>query len=177
MRKKKAIFLDRDGVVNIPIIKNGKSFAPRKLNDFKFYPYTKDNIQKLKNNNYMIFIITNQPDIGNNLLNKNILDQMHYRIKKYIPIDGISTCLHSQKDGCKCRKPKPKMIKDIVNKYKINVIRSFMIGDRKSDILAGKSAGCRTIFIDRNYFEIKPKVQDFTVKSMNQAVLTILNNS
>jgi D-glycero-D-manno-heptose 1,7-bisphosphate phosphatase len=158
-------------------VKNGKSFAPRTLNDFKFYPYTINNIKKLKKNNFMIFVITNQPDIGNKLLNKNTLNQMHNKIKKFTLIDGISACLHSQKNKCKCRKPKPKMINDIVNKYNINILRSFMVGDRASDILAGKSAGCKTIFIDRNYVEIKPNVQDFTVKSMNQAVITILNNS
>jgi len=157
-------------------VKNGKSFAPRKLVDFKFYPYKKNNIKKLKEQNFMIFVITNQPDIGNKLLKKNTLDQMHNKILKFTLVDGISACLHSQKNMCNCRKPKPKMINDIVNKYNINILRSFMVGDRASDILAGKSAGCKTIFIDRNYSELKPKMQNFTVKSMNQAVITILNN-
>lgn len=177
MKKRKAVFLDRDGVVNIPIVRNGKSFAPRELNEFKFYPYTKFNFKTLKKNNFLIFIITNQPDIGNNLLKKESLFKMHQKIKKNLLIDGISVCAHSQKDNCKCRKPKPKLIIDIIKKYQINVLKSFMVGDRESDIIAGKSAGCKTIFINRNYQELKPKVQDFTVKSMNQAVLTILNNS
>jgi histidinol phosphatase-like enzyme len=69
------------------------------------------------------------------------------------------------------------MIEQLSKKYSININNSFMIGDRASDIKSGKLAGCKTIFIDRNYSEKKPKNQDFTVKSMNQAVKIIQINS
>ena len=69
------------------------------------------------------------------------------------------------------------MILDFAKKYSIDISKSFMIGDRASDIQSGILAGCRTIFIDRNYSEKKPNEQDFSVKSMNQAVKIIKNNS
>ena len=79
---KKAIFLDRDGVINKCIVTKKKCYAPKLLKDFKLFPYTKINIQKLKKMNFMVFVVTNQPDIGNNLIAKEILTQMHLILKK-----------------------------------------------------------------------------------------------
>jgi len=80
--KNKAIFLDRDGVLNKCIVKNRKCFAPKKIKDFKLYPYTKINLQTLKKMGFMLFVITNQPDIGNKFISKQTVEKMHLILKK-----------------------------------------------------------------------------------------------
>ena len=78
----KAVFLDRDGVINKPIIINGKSYAPRKLKDFKIFPKVKNDVKELKNKGFKVFVVTNQPDIANKLMKKKALNDMHKLLKK-----------------------------------------------------------------------------------------------
>tara|TARA_B110000008_G_scaffold276425_1_gene315687 strand:+ start:450 stop:989 length:540 start_codon:yes stop_codon:yes gene_type:complete len=170
----KVIFLDRDGVINKPQIKNGKGYAPRFLKDFKIYSSVKNDIKKLKENGYKIFVITNQPDVNNKLIKKKTLNAMHKILKKKVSVDKILYCPHDKKENCKCRKPKIGLIKNAIKGKKIYLKESYMIGDRASDIEAGYKAGCKTIFINKNYSELKPKKQDKTVKSLNAAVNYIL---
>jgi D-glycero-D-manno-heptose 1,7-bisphosphate phosphatase len=170
----KVIFLDRDGVINKPWIKNGKGYAPRFLKDFKIYSSVKSDIKKLKENGYKVFVITNQPDVNNKLIKKKTLNAMHKILKKKVLVDKILYCPHDKKENCKCRKPKTGLIKNAIKGKKIYLKKSYMIGDRASDIEAGIKAGCKTIFINKNYSESKPKKQDKTVKSLNAAVNYIL---
>ena len=170
----KAVFLDRDGVINKPIIIDGKCYAPRLLKDFKIFPKVKSDIKKLKNRGFKVFVITNQPDIGNKLLKKKTLNEMHSLLKTKVPIDKIYFCPHTKNDRCKCRKPKPGMIIKASNNLKIRLKESYVIGDRKTDIDAGLKVGCKTIFVNHNYDEKKPTKQEKTVKSLNAAVKYIL---
>ena len=84
--KKKAVFLDRDGVINRGIVKNGKCYAPKHLKDFKLYPSTKSSIEKLKRLKFLIFVVTNQPDIGNKFVSRKIVNQMHFLLKKKLQL-------------------------------------------------------------------------------------------
>ena len=170
----KAVFLDRDGVINKPIIIDGKCYAPRLLKDFKIFPKVKSDIKKLKNRGFKVFVITNQPDIGNKLLKKKTLYEMHSLLKAKVSIDKIYCCTHIRSDRCKCRKPKPGMIIKASNESKINLKESYMVGDRKIDIDAGLKAGCKTIFVNNNYYEKRPTKQEKTVKSLHAAVKYIL---
>ena len=170
----KAVFLDRDGVINKPIIISGKSYAPRLLKDFKIFPKVKDDVKKLRNSGFKVFVITNQPDIGNKLIKKKILNEMHKLLKAKVPVNKIYFCPHTRNDGCKCRKPKPGMIVKASNESKIYLKESYVVGDRKKDIDAGLKAGCKTIFVNRNYDEKKPTKQEKTVKSLHAAVKYIL---
>ena len=170
----KAVFLDRDGVINKPIIIDGKCYAPRLLKDFKILPKVKSDIKKLKNKGFKVFVITNQPDIGNKLLKKKTLNEMHSLLKAKVPIDKIYFCPHTRNDRCKCRKPKPGMIIKASNDSKIRLKESYVVGDRKTDIDAGLKVGCKTIFVNNNYYEKKPTKQEKTVKSLHTAVKYIL---
>ena len=173
----KAVFLDRDGVINKTIIIDGKSYAPRLLKDFKIFPKVKSDVKKLKNNGFKVFVITNQPDIGNKLLKKKTLNEMHSLLKTKVSIDKIYYCPHTRSDRCKCRKPKPGMIIKASNESNIYLKESYMVGDRKIDIDAGLKAGCKTIFVNNNYYEKKPTKQEKTVKSLHAAVRYILKKN
>ena len=172
----KAIFLDRDGVINRGFVVNGKSYAPRRIEDFKLLPYVKESIKKLINNGFLIIIVTNQPDISNGLLSLDVLHLMHNKLRKKLAVTDIYFCPHSKNENCECRKPKPGMIVAAAKKYKINFSKSFLVGDRASDIEAGKKVGCRLIFINRNYKEPKPISQEKTVNNLKRATHYILKN-
>ena len=170
----KAVFLDRDGVINKPIIIDGKSYAPRLLKDFKIFPGVKSDVKKLRNNGFKVFVISNQPDIGNKLIKKKTLTEMHKILKAKVSVNKIYFCPHTKIDRCKCRKPKPGMIIKASNESKIYLKESYVVGDRKTDIDAGLKVGCKTIFVNHNYDEKKPTKQEKTVKSLNAAVKYIL---
>ncbi len=172
VKKKSAIFLDRDGVLNIPIIKNKKSFAPLKINQFRLYPNVVKLCKKLKKK-YLLIVVTNQPDIKKGKLNINQMNLMHEKLKKKINFDEIYFCSSFSAKSF-YRKPNPGMLIKSINKFNIDVKKSYLVGDRWSDIEAGKKVGCKTIFIDRNYDEQKPTKPDYIVKSFSQACKKIL---
>ena len=101
---------------------------------------------------------------------------MHQKLREKTKVDDVYLCAHRQDEGCECRKPKPGMLFEASAKYGIDLRNSFMVGDRASDIEAGKKAGCRTIFINRHYAEPRPENQDVTVNSLQKAVNYILSN-
>jgi len=171
----KVIFLDRDGVLNIPFLINGKSYAPKKKSEFKFYPYTKKNCNHLIKLGYTLIVITNQPDISKGTLKFNELKKMHKKLKEELNIKKIYTS-HSLNNKNINRKPNPGLLIKAVKQFNININKSYMIGDRKKDMEAAKNIGCRSIFIDRNYHETKPKTQIYSCRSFNKAVKFIKKN-
>lgn len=172
----KALFLDRDGVINRSFVDHfGKPRAPRRYKDFTFLPYVKKYIDKIKKHNFLIFVVTNQPDISYGYLKKNELEKMHNKIYSYLPITEIFTCVHGKNYNCKCRKPKTGLFNKAIKKYKLNINLSYTIGDRSSDISASLKCNIKSIFIDRNYNETKPTGQIFTTKSSRKALEYIIN--
>lgn len=174
VKKKPAIFLDRDGVLNIPKIKRRKSFAPTKVSEFKLYPFVSDLCNKLKKN-YLLIVVTNQPDLKKGKLKINQLNLMHIKLKKKINYDQLYYC-SSLSINSKFKKPNAGMLLKSIKEFNIDTRMSYLIGDRWSDIEAGKKVKCKTIFIDRNYEEKKPNNPDFTVKSFKKAVEVIFND-
>lgn len=175
MVKRKCVFLDRDGVINIPEFRGGRSFAPRTFSAFQIYQDACEACKVLKESGYFIVVITNQPDVGNGLVDKAEVDKMHDYLLSLGLVDDIFACYHSQSDNCMCRKPNPGMILAAVEKYNIDLNESFVIGDRKSDIDAAHLAKCRSIFIDHDYLEEKPVFQDATFSDLKSSAFYILN--
>ena len=170
---KKAIFLDRDGVVNKAFIRNGLPTSPNSLNELEILPGVKESILRLKKLNYICLLVTNQPDVSRGKIEKKTVIEMNSFLKKEIELDDIFVCYHDDKDNCKCRKPKPGMIIQASKKWDIDVRKSFMIGDRWRDIQAGISAGCKTIFIENNYNEDKRVKASYTSANLVDAVFII----
>ncbi len=169
----KAVFLDRDGVINDTVIKNGMPHPPSSLKDLKLVPKVKDAIQLLKEAGFVLVVVTNQPDVARGSMDIKTVHEINEFIKSTLPIDDILTCFHDDNEGCECRKPRPGNIMKAAEIYNIDIKSSFMIGDRWRDIEAGLNAGCQTIFIDYGYQEKQPKAYSFKVKSFYEAAQLI----
>lgn len=148
--KKKIIFLDRDGVINkkMPDGDYVKNWA-----EFEFIPQALEALKILTDNNYKIFIITNQRGVARGLITEESLGKIHSNMetelrKEGINIEGIYYCVHDIKDNCECRKPKAGMIFRAVEEHSLDLSNAVFIGDSKSDIQAGEAAGCRTALIE-----------------------------
>ena len=171
-----AVFLDRDGVICRSFVRNGKPFAPRKLEDFKLMPNSHHSVKRLKQKGFKVIVVTNQPDIGNGMVTLDVIKAMHQKLLDKTKVDDVFVCTHRQDEACECRKPKPGMLFTASKKHGIDLSKSIMVGDRASDIEAGKRAGCKTIFIDRHYAEPRPLNPNATLPSLQKAVNFIIKN-
>ena len=176
MAKNRAIFLDRDGVLNRTIIVNGKPFAPKTLDNFELLPEALPALSILKNSGFKLIVVTNQPDVGNGLVKKSTVERMHLKLLEELPIDDIFVCFHSQQENCLCRKPHIGMLIVAAKQHNIDLENSYMIGDRCSDILAGKAAHCFSIFIDRKYKEPPPDNPDSVAFNVLAASKIVIKN-
>jgi D-glycero-D-manno-heptose 1,7-bisphosphate phosphatase len=139
-------------------------------------PNSQRSVMLLKHFGFKVIVVTNQPDIGNGLVALEAVEAMHLKLYSKTMIDDIFICAHRQNEGCDCRKPNPGMLLAASVKHGIDLSKSFMVGDRASDIEAGRRAGCKTVFIDRHYIEPRPGHTDATVHSLQSAVAYILTN-
>ena len=170
----RAIFLDRDGVINYPIVLLGKPYAPRFFNEFVLYPDAIKSLQEFRLKGYVLVVVTNQPDIGHGLIDMSEIIQMHQYLERYIEIELIQICPHKQDEGCLCRKPKAGMLFDAAKRMNIDLPNSWLIGDRISDIQAGNQAGVNTIFIDRGYAETQGKIIEAHIANSLQEACSLI---
>ena len=145
-----AIFLDRDGVIN----QERKDYV-KNLNEFKIFSGVSEAIDLLRKNNFLIIIITNQSAINRKLLDINTLENIHkffqeYLKKNHTSVDAIYYCPHLPEENCLCRKPKPGLILSAAKDLKIDLKKSWMIGDSQKDIEAANNAGCNSILLKTN---------------------------
>jgi D-glycero-D-manno-heptose 1,7-bisphosphate phosphatase len=179
MKLNKAVFLDRDGVINRPIIVDGKPHPPRKVADFEILPGVAQACADLKNVGYLLVVVTNQPDVGRGVLQKEVVEAIHETMVQQLPIDRVEVCYHAGAEfgeDCKCRKPKPGMLINAAGAVDIDLARSLMIGDRWRDVDCGKRAGCKTIFIDWGYGESLREQPDFRAANLVDAAEWILRD-
>jgi D-glycero-D-manno-heptose 1,7-bisphosphate phosphatase len=150
LQHKKVIFLDRDGVINK---KAPKADYIKSWNEFEFLPGVLQGIQLLKENDYHIFIISNQAGIAREIMTEENLAKIHKNMISEIEknggkIDGIYYCPHGWNENCDCRKPKPGMFFKASREHHIDLSKSFFIGDDERDKTAGEAAGIKTILVD-----------------------------
>ncbi len=169
----KAIFLDRDGVINQVNLVEGKPYPPKDLSQLILLPKVTEALKLLKEIGYLLIVITNQPDVVRGKTKLETIEAINQFLKDSLPIDDIFTCYHDDIENCNCRKPKPGNILKAADQYNINIPSSFMIGDRWRDVEAGISAGCKTFFIDYCYQEKQPQSYDYKVKSLYEAAKII----
>jgi D-sedoheptulose 7-phosphate isomerase len=168
--RRRAVFLDRDGVINRAFVRDGKPFPPPTPQELEILPGVPEALRELKANGFQLLLVTNQPDVGRGKLSVQTLGAMHEDLRAHLPLDDILVCCHTDQDKCDCRKPMPGMIIAAARKHNIDLAASFMVGDRWRDIDAGYNAGCKTILIDYGYSERPPDHEpDLRVGSLREA--------
>lgn len=166
---KRAVFLDRDGVINRAIVRDGVPYPPANLSELEILPGVTEALNKLHAADYLLIVVTNQPDVARGAAKKADIEQMNAQLSSQLPLEDIKTCYHDSGDGCLCRKPLPGALLDAAKEHDIDLSKSFMVGDRWRDIEAGQRAGCKTFFVNYRYTEQQPEMPDFIVSSLLEA--------
>ena len=175
---KRAVFLDRDGVVVEAVVRDGQPYPPVSAESMRIPAGTGDILTRLKGGGYLLVVVTNQPDVARGRQTRETADEINRRLRDELPLDEVLTCYHDDADNCDCRKPRPGLIQSAAQQYGIDLSKSYLIGDRWRDIDAGANAGCKTILIDRGYTERGPaSAPDVRVGSLSDAVDWILKTS
>jgi len=144
------------------------------MNELEILPGVRKALHKLHDANYLLIVVTNQPDVARGVARRKDVERMNNYLSEQLPLDDFKTCYHDDVDNCSCRKPLPGALIDAAKQYGIDLKASFMVGDRWRDVQAGRSAGCKTFFVDCRYDEKIPDVPDFIVTSLSEAVKIIL---
>lgn len=166
----KIVFLDRDGVLN-ELVEDGNFRAPRTTQELKISKGAPEAVLCLSNAGYKIVVVTNQPDISRNLNTVQNVTKINSELKNHIPqISDFKICFHDDLDMCTCRKPKPGLILESISEIREELSEIWMIGDRATDVLAGKKVNAMTVLIqsgiEETEFNCKP---DFTARNLLEA--------
>lgn len=170
----KAIFLDRDGVINRAIVRGGRPYPPKNLSELEVLPGVCEALNDFKSAGYKLIVITNQPDVARGTVKKEVVESINQSLRNRLPLDEFRTCYHDDQEKCICRKPAPGALLEAAKVHGLVLEESYMIGDRWRDVAAGKSAGCKTVFIDYGYSEKQPEQVDIRVLSLKDAAKAIL---
>jgi D-glycero-D-manno-heptose 1,7-bisphosphate phosphatase len=170
------VFLDRDGVINRALTRDGKPYPPTHPGEFEILPGVAEACAKLKAAGFLLVVATNQPDVGRGILKQEIVEAMHAFMCRQLPIARVEVCYHpgQGQSDCDCRKPRPGMLLRAARELGIDLVRSWAVGDRWRDIDCGHAAGCRTILIERGYAEALRQAPDYRVRSLLEAAELIL---
>ena len=171
---KRAVFLDRDGVLNRAIVRGGKPFPPSSVAELEIVPGARKALEDLRAAGFLLIVVTNQPDVARRKQDRETVEQMNALLRRELPLDEIKVCYHDEGDGCACRKPAPGMLTEAAREKGISLEESYMVGDRWRDIEAGARAGTRTVFIDHQYEEERPLRPDAAAASLVEAAHWII---
>jgi D-glycero-D-manno-heptose 1,7-bisphosphate phosphatase len=174
---RRAVFLDRDGVINGAVVHGGKPHPPASLQQLELLPGVAAALQRLRGAGYLIIVVTNQPDVARGTQSRHVVEAIHERLASLLPIDDFRVCYHDDDDACACRKPKPGLILDAARAHDVDLGSSVMVGDRWRDMEAGRRAGCATVFIDCGYQERQPQRPDAVFGSLPAAADWILSRA
>lgn len=177
-----AVFLDRDGTLNLQVVRAGKPYPPATLAEFALFPGVPEACAQLAAAGYVLVVATNQPDVGRGDQAQSVVEAMHARLRELVPaITHIEVCYAPGQGVAHAddyrRKPAPGMITDAASNLGLDLARSWMVGDRWRDIDCGQRAGLRTVFIDFGYDEALRAAPDFTVKDFTAAAAVILRST
>jgi D-glycero-D-manno-heptose 1,7-bisphosphate phosphatase len=171
----RAIFLDRDGVLNHTTVRDGRPYPPHSLESLRLIEGVAAALLRLRGAGFLLIAVTNQPDVARGTTSRETVEQIHSRLMQQLALDEIITCYHDG-DACECRKPKPGALLEAAQRYGLDLRQSYMIGDRWKDIEAGQRAGCTCLFIDYGYRERQPVPPFVTVSGLAAAADWILTN-
>ena len=171
---RRAVFLDRDGVVNRAVVRAGKPYPPASPAELEILPGVETGLPQLKVAGFHLIVVTNQPDVARGTQTREQVETLHAALQAQLPIDEFRVCYHDDADHCTCRKPKPGLLVDAAREHGIDLTASYLIGDRWRDVAAGQVVGCTCLFIDYGYAETQPAQPFVRSTSVGAAVEWIL---
>jgi D-glycero-D-manno-heptose 1,7-bisphosphate phosphatase len=175
---RRAVFLDRDGVLNRPMVRDLRPYPPTRLDDLTLYEDAREACARLKVAGFRLIVVTNQPDVGRGTLSRATVEAMHEVLRRDLPtIDSIEVCYHAGArygEPCACRKPSPGMLLRAAVEFNLDLHASYLVGDRWRDVDCARAAGCRAIFIDCGYEEQLRAAPDFVAHTLTEAVDFVL---
>jgi len=154
---RRAVFLDRDGVLNRAVLRGGKPYPPSSAAEVELLPDAQSALVSLRRLGFLLIVVTNQPDVARGAVSRESVEEIHRFLREALPLDDIRVCWHDDPDGCPCRKPLAGLLTDAARDHGIDLARSYMIGDRWRDIDAGHNAGCAGVLIGPGYGERAPE--------------------
>jgi D-glycero-D-manno-heptose 1,7-bisphosphate phosphatase len=157
--RRRAVFLHRDGVLNLAVVREGKPYPPDSVAGLEILPGVPDALADLKAAGFLLLVVTNQPGVAKGIQLRPAVEAIHRRLQAELPLDAIFVCYHQDSDRCNCRKPAPGLLEEAAARYGLNLPFCFMVGDRWRDVDAGCRAGCQTILLDYGYRERAPENQ------------------
>jgi D-glycero-D-manno-heptose 1,7-bisphosphate phosphatase len=172
---RKAVFLDRDGVLNAAVVRHGKPYPPDSPAELAILPGVAQSLLQLRAGGFLNIVVTNQPDVATGKQTLAAVEAMHGRLSSELAIDAVKVCYHVDRDACGCRKPKPGMLLEAAQELDVDLARSFLVGDRWRDITAGQVVGCTCFFVDYRYDERRPEPPFIAVESLPEAASLILS--
>jgi len=174
---RRAVFLDRDGVINRAIVRQGKPYPPANLDELEILPGVLEALSQLRAAGFYLIVVTNQPDVARGIMTWKDVETLNRALESQLPLDEIRMCCHDDADHCTCRKPAPGMLQAAAQEHRLDLSTSFMIGDRWRDVEAGRRAGCSTVFIDHGYVEPLRSQPDVRVTCLAEAAGWILSHN
>jgi D-glycero-D-manno-heptose 1,7-bisphosphate phosphatase len=171
---RRAVFLDRDGVLNRALVVEGTPRAPESIEDLEILPGVEEACRRLRRADFVLVVVTNQPDIARGAIDAGVVDSLNEHLVARLHLDDVMVCPHDDGDRCDCRKPLPGMLVQGALRHGVDLSRSYMVGDRWRDIEAGRRAGCVTVYIDRGYAERRAEDYDAAVADLSEAASWIL---
>ena len=174
---RRAVFFDRDGVLNEAIVRDGKPYSPAGLEEVVIPGDAHEALRRLQDAGFVLIGATNQPDVARGTQRREIVEAINAALLGRLPLERIFVCYHDDRDGCSCRKPRPGLLLQAAEEYGIDLGRSFMVGDRWRDVEAGRRAGCRTVLLVGRHSEEVPNTPDYTARSLSDAASWVLSQA
>jgi D-glycero-D-manno-heptose 1,7-bisphosphate phosphatase len=175
---RRAVFLDRDGVLNEAVVRGGRPYSPAGLHELVIPSDVPDALRALRAEGFALIVVTNQPDVARGIQRQAVVEEINAALRAQLPLDAMFVCYHDDSDGCACRKPKPGLLFQAAAEHGIDLARSFMVGDRWRDVEAGRRAGCLTVRIEGHYVEDGPEsTPDYIARSLTDAASWILRHA
>ncbi len=172
-RTHKAVFLDRDGVINQTFFRKGAYRAPQDMSEFTYVDGVQSTLEALRDRGYVLVVCTNQPDVARGWQRQEQVIEFHDKIAAELPVSRIYACFHDDIEDCLCRKPKAGMLIQGSEEFDIDLAQSWMVGDRWKDIEAGKAAGCRTVYLRHDYDTEPSHDPDYEIRTLPELLSII----
>jgi D-glycero-D-manno-heptose 1,7-bisphosphate phosphatase len=166
MTLRRAVFLDRDGVLIQTEVRAGVPHPPHDLSEIKILRGVREAVDRLGELGLLRIVVTNQPDVARGAQTRDAVEAINQALVERLSLDDVYTCYHDSPDGCACRKPLPGLLLQAAERHGLDLEGSFMVGDRWSDVEAGRAAGCSTFLIPEMYSQRQRCRPDFEVSDL-----------